>query len=309
MIIQETTVKSILTRTSGFLTTVSSHSLQAYRGCPFGKSLCGTGCYVQHNIHITSGREWGAFLDVRTNAADSYRAAYHRERTWAAQSRGRFSIFMSSASEPFPPQERRYGVSRGVLEAMVDLPPDVLILQTHAHHVVEALDVIRTLSQRCELRVHISIETDRDRIADLPAHASPIDKRFQTAAALKAAGVRVVVAASPLLPIADPDRFFARIAECADGVILDHFIQGDGSALGARTQKTRLPQAMAAIDPDSVDLSYRDRMAAIAWRHLPGRVGVNIDGFAGRWLTESPVPIIIEPSAGTDLPSAKVEHS
>ena len=34
-------VKSVLTRTSGYLKTVCSHSLQPYRGCSFGRSLCG----------------------------------------------------------------------------------------------------------------------------------------------------------------------------------------------------------------------------------------------------------------------------
>ena len=40
----------------------------------------------------------------------------------------------------------------------------------------------------------------------------------------------------------------------------------------------------ATVDPASVGTAYRDRMVDIARRHLPGRVGVNIDGFAGRFL-------------------------
>jgi hypothetical protein len=67
--ITETTVKNILTRTSGYLRTVTSHSLQPYRGRTFGNSLCGVGCYVQHNGHVLQGRPWGGFLEVRTNAA------------------------------------------------------------------------------------------------------------------------------------------------------------------------------------------------------------------------------------------------
>src|SRR5690242_7592584 len=81
------TVRSILTRTSGYLTTVCSHSIQPYRGCPFGASLCGVGCYVQHNIYATQGKPWGSFLDVRTNAADAYRSSFERERAWARKSR------------------------------------------------------------------------------------------------------------------------------------------------------------------------------------------------------------------------------
>src|SRR5438105_6021747 len=93
-----TTVASILTRTSGFLKTVSSHSLQPYRGCALGNSLCGVGCYVQHNWYITRGQKWGAFVESRANAADAYVKQYQRERSWARQARGRFGIFLSSST-------------------------------------------------------------------------------------------------------------------------------------------------------------------------------------------------------------------
>jgi DNA repair photolyase len=276
-------VKSILTRASGYLTTVCSHSLQPYRGCPFGASLCGVGCYVQHNGYVTEGRPWGSFLEVRSNAADVYRGACGRERAWARKARGRFVIFLSSATEPFPPQEARYGATTSVLNAMRSQPPDGLIVQTHSHRVVEAKPELIELARVCDLRVHISIETDRERLPGLPPPASSVEKRFGAAQELKEAGIRVVITVSPLLPIADPRRFFARCAECADAVVVDHFIQGDGSPNGARTWKTSLPRAMAEVDPDSTALAYRDRMGAIAEEFLPGRVGYSRDGFAGRW--------------------------
>ena len=40
---------------------------------------------------------------------------------------------------------------------------------------------------------------------------------------------------------------------------------------------------MAAVDPRSTSLAYRDEMVAVAREVMPGRVGVGIDGFAGRW--------------------------
>jgi DNA repair photolyase len=282
------TIGSVLTRASGFLETVCSHSLQPYRGCPFGASLCGVGCYVQHSLHITRGRPWGSFFEVRTNAAEAYRAGVARERQWARQRRGGFVIFLSSATEPFPPQESRYGVTRSVLTAMLEEPPDGLIVQTHSPRVAEALDVLVPLAGRCASRVHLSIESDRDRLPGLPPPASTVAKRFEAARVLHAAGLRVVITVSPLLPIADPEQFFARIAEVADAVVLDHFIGGDGSNNGTRTLRTDLPAAMAVIDPTSVSLEYRDRMGAIAEKYLPGRVGYCRDGFAGRWTSASP---------------------
>src|SRR3954451_11346187 len=277
------TIQSVLTRSSGFLETVCSHSLQPYRGCPFGASLCGVGCYVRHSPHVTRGRPWGSFLEVRTNASEAYLSGYERERRWARRSRGGFVIFLSSATEPFPPQESRHGITRSVLSSMLASPPDALIVQTHSPRVVEALDVLVPLSVRCDLRVHLSIETDRERLPGLPPPASPVSRRFAAARALRDAGLRVVITVSPLLPIADPDAFFARIAGVADAVVLDHYIGGDGSLQGTRTLRTSLPAAMAALDPASTSLDYRDRMGAIARRHLPGRVGFGPDGFAGRW--------------------------
>jgi DNA repair photolyase len=277
------TIQSVLTRASGYLETVCSHSLQPYRGCPLGASLCGVGCYVQHSLHITRGRPWGSFLEVRTNAAEAYRAGCERERRWARQKRGGFVIFLSSATEPFPAQESRHGVTRSILEAMREDPPDGLIVQTHSPRVVEALDVLVPLAARTALRVHLSIETDRDRLPGLPPPASTVTRRIEAARVLRSAGLRVVVTVSPLLPIADPEAFFARIGEVADAVVLDHYIGGDGSTGGARTLRTALPAAMAAIDAASVTLDYRDRMGAIAEKHLPGRVGYGREGFSGRW--------------------------
>jgi DNA repair photolyase len=283
--ITETTIKDVLTRTTGFLRTVTTHSLQPYRGCTFGRSLCGVGCYVRHNGHLTQGREWGGFLEVRTNAAESYRDNFERESRWARGKPGRFSIFCSSATDPFVPQERKYGVTRSVLRAMLERPPDLLILQTHSHHVCNVIELLGELSTRCELRVHVSIESDRDRLPGLPPPACSVDQRFAACRALRGVGLFTVCTVAPLLPIAEPDAFFERVSDVADAVVIDHFIQGDGSPDGGRTLRTELPAAMKTVAPESVSLDYRDRMVQIAARYLPGRVGVNIDGFAGRYLT------------------------
>ncbi|MEX0703715.1 MAG: hypothetical protein WD069_16580 [Planctomycetales bacterium] len=285
----ETTIGNVLTRTSGYLRTVTSHSLQPYRGCSFGNSLCGVGCYVQHSRHLLRGRPWGGFLEVRTNAAESYRQHFVREARWArrnatAGSRGgRFSIFCSSATDPFVPQERRYAVTRSVLEAMCELPPDELVLQTHSPAVAEHVELCRALAERCDLRVHVSIESDRDRLPGLPPPAASVAARIEACRRLREAGIRTVATVAPLLPIERPDDFFSRLADAADAVVLDHFIGGDGTPDGRRTRATPLVEAMRSVDPASIGIEYRDRMAEIARRHLPGRVGLGIAGFAGRY--------------------------
>ncbi|MDJ0852330.1 MAG: hypothetical protein QNK04_28505 [Myxococcota bacterium] len=283
MLLTETQARSILTRTSGYLRGVTSHSLQPYRGCSYGRSLCGVGCYVQHNGWLTRGAAWGSFLEARTNAAESYRAQAPRERRWARRSRGGFSIFLSSSTDPFVAQERSLGITRAVLEAMVDEPPDTLVLQTHSARVTDYLDLYPLLAARCALRVHVSIESDLDRLPGLPPPASPVAARLEAAHALRQAGLFTVVTISPLLPVRDPAAFLARVAEAADAVVIDHWIGGDGTPDGSRTARTALPGAVEALDPAAARLAYRDRIADLARQRMPGRVGVGQDGFAGRY--------------------------
>ena len=275
-------VRRILTRSSGYLVGVTSHSLQPYRGCSYGRSLCGVGCYVQHHGLVTRGRPWGSFLEARTNAAHSYRESAAAERRWARRARGDFSIFLSSATDPFVPQERKLGITRALLEAMRDDPPDALVVQTHVAEVARERNVLCALAARCALRVHISIESDRDRLPGLPPPAATVERRLVALAELRESGIAAVATVAPLLPIADPAAFFERIAACADAVVIDHFIGGDGSA-GSRTIRTPLPAAMEAVLPGSTRLQYRDEMVAAARRAMPGRVGVGHDGFAGRY--------------------------
>src|SRR5512145_3016343 len=99
----------ILTRTCGFLGSVVSHTLQPYRGCAFGRSLCGVGCYARHNWWLTRGRPWGEFVEVRVNAPQAYRKEYQTERSFAHK-RGKFGIFLSSSTEPFQPAEQKHQI-------------------------------------------------------------------------------------------------------------------------------------------------------------------------------------------------------
>ena len=63
--LRRVSIGKVLTRTGGYLRGVTSHSLQPYRGCTLGGSLCGVACYVRANPWVTGGREWGRFLEVR----------------------------------------------------------------------------------------------------------------------------------------------------------------------------------------------------------------------------------------------------
>ncbi len=264
--------RSILTRCSGYLRTVASHSLNPYIGCSLGRSLCGVGCYVQHNRFLTKGRPWGSFLEGKVNAA----WLYLREAP-----RVPFSVFMSSATDPFPPQEKTAGITRAILQAMAIKPPQCLIVQTHSAMVADFVDLLLALPS---VRVHISIESDRENFPGLPRPAYSIERRIEAGRVLRKAGLETVACLSPLLPLEDGPGFMERLQTGFGAIIVDHFVGGDGSATGSRTQATRLPEVMESVRQGSACLDYRDQVVELARGYFPGRVGVGPDGFAGRYL-------------------------
>lgn len=274
--------KSILTRTSGYLKTVSSHSLNPYVGCGFGRSACGEGCYVRFNHWLLRGREWGRFVDIKINAARVYSQTVEREKKWARKSGGCFSIFFSSSTDPWQPVERKVRLTRQLLLAMQVAPPDKLILQTHSTFILDDLDRIQSLSGLCDLRVQLSIEGDRERLPGLPLPPCSLKERMEVLKIFTDRGIQTVACLSPLYPMKAPDAFFSRLAKMGvSAVVIDHYIQGDGTPDGSRTLKTKLPDAMATVAPQSVDLSYRDQVARIAGKYLP--VGISSSGFAGHY--------------------------
>jgi len=290
MQVSEVQCRSILTRTTGYLKTVCSHSLNPYTGCGLGRSACGVACYVRFNQWLTRGREWGGFVDVKINAPEVYLATCETEKRWARRRGQPFSIFLSSSTEPWQAPEKKYRITRRLLEAMTQAPPDEVILQTHTTGMRDDLTRVRALAEHCRLRVHVSIEGDTVRLPGLPPPPAGIEDRIHLLRELSEAGITAVACMAPLYPVRDPHAWFQRLAETGiRAVILDHFIEGDGTADGSRTLKTHLPAALAEANPESVHLEYRDRLARIAAHYLP--VGLSSAGFAGHYSRSFPARV------------------
>ena len=163
---------------------------------------------------------------------------------------------------------------------MLKQPPDKLILQTHSSIIFEDIEIIVALNHLCDLRVHLSIKGDRDSLPGLPPPPCSVNQRIKLVEQLTSRGVTTIVCMSPLYPMLDPDHFFSQLTKSgASAVVIDHFIEGDGTQDGSRTYRTQLPSAIKLIDEEALKLSYRDSIASIARNYLP--VGISAPGFAG----------------------------
>jgi len=232
---RQVAARSILTRTGGFLEGFT-HTLNPYRGCSFGKALCGTFCYAAAMGYGRRG-VWGEEVDAKTNAPELYRRDLVRERR-----RGPVRIFFSSVTDPYVPQERRLGLTRALLEAMVESPPDRLVLQTHTAGPLRDLDLLRRI--RCDLAVNITVETDRATLPGFPPAAASPAERIGALAAIRKAGLASVGVVAPLLPLENPEAFARALDGACTRVILDHWLIGDGSAGGSRTRRRGFPELL-----------------------------------------------------------------
>jgi len=268
VIVEEADARSILTRTGGFLFGFS-HSLNPYRGCSFGNALCGKFCYAPA---VMFAREWGNELIAKRNAADLYRREIERERR-----RGPVRIFMSSVTDPYVPQEKRLRITRAVLEAMVELPPELLALQTHTPGPLRDLDLLRSIP----CAVHITVETDRDALPGFPPHAYSPEVRLAALREIKDAGLEAVGVVAPLMPLEDPVAFAQALDRSCSRVIVDHYLIGDGSREGARTKRRGAPDLLVAHGFERwTRLEVLDEVVAV-FRGVLGdeRVGVSKEGF------------------------------
>jgi len=274
---------TILNPTGGFLGEGFTHTVNLYRGCALGQTLCGMYCYAQWNPYHVQGRTWGRFLDIKEGTAQAYCAQYDRLKRPKSGDPKPIRIFMSSVTEPYPPQERTLRHTRLLLRTMVERPPDLLVIQSHTPLVVDDLALLQQLQQHCEVQVQITVETDKQAWpVPLPKHAYPVPSRIQALRTLRAAGLHTVAAVSPLLPLDDPAQFADDLERACHRVILDHYLLGDGSQEGQRTKHTALPRLLHDTGYGTWTTLEKFREIVEVFRSVfgdAGRVGVSRDGF------------------------------
>lgn len=184
---------SILTPTKGRLASFD-YSLNPYRGCGFGCSYCYAAFFVPDDVRRDA---WGQWVEVKANALELL--AKHKNL-------GDARIYMSSVTDPYQPIEAQTELSRSILEHLADRREQPrIVIQTRSPLVTRDIDVLQRFKH---VRVNMSITTDSDEIRKRfePGCAS-IERRMQAVREMKAAGLKVNVCVSPMLPIEDPIQF------------------------------------------------------------------------------------------------------
>ena len=271
--IQETTARRVLTPTGGFLDGFT-HTLQPYAGCPFACFYC----YVRRlPVGLFGRAPWGAWLDVKRNAPALLCQELRRLRDVGKPVR----VFMSSATDPYNGCERRYRVTRGCLEVFCDMPPQLLVVQTRSPLVRRDYDLLCRIPHAW---LSMTIETDDDRVRRRLTPLCPsIGIRAEAVRQAKAAGIRVQIAVSPLLPC-EEERLTRMILDLGpDFVIVDTLYLGDG-AYGKRSEALACDAVLRQHGYQEWTRHDRyERLLTMLRAALSDeRVGLSKDGF-NRW--------------------------
>ncbi len=201
-------------------------SVNPYIGCAFGCAYCyarDTHKWALERAGVAGSQvagsmpPWLAFerrVLVKENADARVRDALRSSR---APKRGD-SLVIGTATDPYQPAERRFRITRGILEALSETRGLRIVIITKSPLVTRDIDVLARLATRGSLAVHVSLITvDRELARRLEPRAPTPEARLRGIRRLSEAGIEVNVNCMPVLPgITDnPDALLALVEKVA----------------------------------------------------------------------------------------------
>ena len=185
--------KSILNRCASNRNMPFTWTINPYRGCEFACKYC-YARYTHEFMEMRDGAEFERKIYVKQHTADLLRHDLRRVKPGE-------SIALGTATDPYQPAERRYEVTRGILEEFARHRGFELGIVTKSNLIVRDLDLLREVARSNALSIHITVTTLNVELARILEPRAPRpDLRMEAVRQLSEAGLTVGVSASPVLP-------------------------------------------------------------------------------------------------------------
>jgi DNA repair photolyase len=204
-------------------------TINPYRGCEFGCKYC----YARytHEYMELDGSEFERKIYVKKDAAPLL--AWDVANKYSYESEGSGGkrpdhIAIGTATDPYQPAEREYGVTRACLEELARKEGLSVSIITKSNQIVRDIDVLQRIAERSNLGIDITITTLRAGLTRLLEPRAPRpDLRLAAVKQLREAGLPVGVSASPLIPgITDRDGDLEAVAGAAKEAGAQWFFSG-----------------------------------------------------------------------------------
>ena len=220
-------------------------SVNSYRGCEHGCVYC----YARptHAFHdLSPGLDFETRLFAKPDAAILLRA------TLAKRGYTPRPIAMGTNTDPYQPIERRYRLTRQILELCLEVRHPVTIT-TKSDRILDDVDLLAELARERLTAVSISV-TSLDPVlsAKLEPRAASPAKRLAALEKLAAAGVPAHCSVSPVIP-AITDEFMEGILERA----------GAAGVCSANWIPLRLPHEVAQLFREWLAVHFPDRAGKV----------------------------------------------
>ena len=176
-------------------------TINPYRGCEFACKYC----YARytHEYMELDGSEFEKKIFVKKDAA-ALLVQDMRKYSYESKSSGGVypdHIAIGTATDPYQPAEREYGVTRACLEELAKREGLSISLITKSNQIVRDIDLFKKIAERSEISLNITITTLRPRLARLLEPRAPRpDLRMDAVRQLRGAGIAVGVFAMPIIP-------------------------------------------------------------------------------------------------------------
>ena len=168
-------------------------TVNPYRGCEFACKYC----YARYTHEFMELRDPLAFeqkIFVKQNVA----AQLRRDLKKVDRSE---LIAVGTATDPYQPAERRYEMTRSILEEFANHEGYDIGIVTKSNLVVRDVDVLRRIGERNKIYLNVTVTTLDYRLAHLLEPRAPRpDLRLEAVRALNEAGVPTGVICAPVLP-------------------------------------------------------------------------------------------------------------
>jgi DNA repair photolyase len=177
-------------------------TVNPYRGCEFACRYC----YARytHEYMELDGSEFEKKIYVKKDAGPllawdvAHKYSYQSEASGGTQAE---HIAIGTATDPYQPAEREYGVTRACLEELAKKEGLRVSIVTKSDQIVRDVDVLQRIAGRSDLAIDITVTTLRTRLARMLEPRAPRpDLRLTAVKQLAQAGLAVGISASPLLP-------------------------------------------------------------------------------------------------------------
>jgi DNA repair photolyase len=195
-------------------------TINPYRGCEFGCQYC-YARYTHEFMELRDGREFEQKIYVKQHTSDLLRRDLRRVKPGEG-------IALGTATDPYQPAERRYEVTRGILEEFARHRGFELGIVTKSNLIVRDVDLLREVSRNNTLSIHMTITTlNADLARILEPRAPRPDLRLDAVRQLSEAGLSVGVSGSPVLPgITDSPADLEAVVRAAAAAGARHIFAG-----------------------------------------------------------------------------------